>query len=137
MCRADHIFLVVLHRPTLMCRADHIFFFFFFFLINQENQIFFPKLFFSKFQSMKLNQREKKKYYFSYNIPDKHFCCVPFELLKILVFDFTLSFELQNHKICKKKNFKRQTNKQKQIQPTDPVFFQTLEYNQPIIFLAL
>ena len=51
--------------------------------------------------------------------------------MKILAFVFTLSFELQNHRICKKKRTDRRNDRR-----TDPAFFRHLQYNQTIIFWA-
>ena len=67
-------------------------------------------------------------YYFSKNIPDKHFCCVINHLtFQKYLFDFILSFELQTHKYLREK--KRKEKKKKRNPTNQPYLFQTLEYN--------
>ena len=83
---------------------------------------FLPKIVFLKISKHETYQKKKKidknvLFFIKYSWQALLLCNKPFDLLKILVFDFTLSSELQNHKIC---TVRKKINK---IWLTDPIFF--------------
>ena len=95
---------------------------------KKKKSNFLPKIVFLKISKHKTYQKIDKNVspFIKYSWQALLLCNKPFDLLKILVFVFTLSSELQNHKICIKGNKnKKQTKKQtnKKIWLIDPVFF--------------
>ena len=69
---------------------------------------------------MKLTKKKKKKemlVFIKYSRKALLLCDKPFDLLRIIVCNFTLSSELQTHKICKKK-ITTTTKKKKSDRPT-------------------
>ena len=90
----------------------------YFFKINQiekkkKKSNFLPKVVFLKILKHETYQTNNKNvlFFIKYSWQAFLMCNKPFDLLKILVFDFTLSFELQNDKICKKKNWTKNNKK--------------------------
>ena len=125
--------MVVLHQPTLMCRADLNIFcnqkILFSFQKKQKQKTNFPpKLLFFKFQSIKLIPKIDKECIIFHKILLKALLLSnkPFDHVKI-------SFELQNQEICKKK--KKKKLKERKKNPTDrPCLFKT-QGVQPNFFL--